>query len=112
MPEHGAAVALGGALGSVGRVGLGVALPSDVVAMVVVNVTGALLLAVLLARTDDDRLRHLLGTGVLGAWTTFSALAVAADPVVAGGVLPATFVGIGSLGAGVLAAAAGTRVAT
>lgn len=73
------AVAIGGALGGLGRVGVALALPTIEgwpLATLLVNVTGALLLGLLLATTDDPRLRALLGTGVLGAWTTFSALAV------------------------------------
>ncbi len=109
MPEHGAAVAVGGAVGSVARTGVAVAVPG-VLGTLVVNVSGAFLLGLLLARTADPRRRALLGTGVLGSWTTFSALVVDVDrllrttPVVAVAYLAV------SLGAGLLAARAGRRV--
>ena len=93
MPEAGArvsfgalgAVALGGAIGSLGRYAVGVALPHAVGgfpwATFVVNVTGAfamgLLVAYLVDRPGVHRLaRPFVGVGVLGGWTTFSALAV------------------------------------
>lgn len=79
-------VAAGGALGTGLRHGLGLALPpvdGVAVTIVVINVVGAFLLGALLetlARrgTDDDRGRRarlFLGTGVLGGFTTYSALA-------------------------------------
>lgn len=93
MPEAGArvsfgalgAVALGGAIGSLGRYAVGVALPHAVGgfpwATLVVNVTGAfamgLLVAYLVDRPGVHRLaRPFVGVGVLGGWTTFSALAM------------------------------------
>lgn len=76
-------VAVGGALGSVARVGVGIVLPTTPrgwpVATMLVNVSGALLLAVVVTRVRDPRLRALLGTGFLGAWTTFSTFAVELD---------------------------------
>lgn len=88
------AVAVGGALGSVARVGVGAVLPATPqgwpVATMLANVSGALLLAVLVTRVRAPRLQALLGTGLLGAWTTFSTFAVELDvllgtrPLVAG----------------------------
>ncbi|QKE82841.1 CrcB family protein [Arthrobacter sp. NEB 688] len=78
-------VAAGGVLGSLGRWGVGLALPHTVGAFpwatFVVNVTGAfamgLLVAFLVDRPGVHRLaRPFVGVGVLGGWTTFSALAV------------------------------------
>ena len=76
-------VALGGALGSVcrygvgllaGRLGLGFALPTFAV-----NATGSfaigLVLMLLLARGVDPAWRLLLVTGFLGGYTTFSSFA-------------------------------------
>lgn len=77
-----ALVALGGALGSLGRWAVGVALPPDAGApswsTVLVNVTGAAALGTLLVwlaarRPGSRRAQPLLGTGFLGGWTTFSA---------------------------------------
>lgn len=79
------AVSLGGVMGSLGRYAVGVALPHDAGAFpwatLVVNVTGAfamgLLVAFLVDRPGAHRLaRPFVGVGVLGGWTTFSALAV------------------------------------
>lgn len=80
-----ATVALGGVIGSLGRYAVGAALPhspgSIPWATLVVNVTGAfamgLLVAYLVDRPGVHRLaRPFVGVGVLGGWTTFSALAV------------------------------------
>ena len=80
-----AIVALGGVIGSLGRYAVGAALPhqsGDLPwATLVVNVTGAfamgLLVAYLVDRPGAHRLaRPFIGVGVLGGWTTFSALAV------------------------------------
>lgn len=81
------AVAAGGVLGSLGRWALGLALPhasgTFPWATFAVNVSGALamgvLVAFLVARPGTHRLaRPFVGVGVLGGWTTFSALAVEA----------------------------------
>ena len=78
-------VAAGGALGALARWAVGRGLPHEPGAWpwatVTVNVTGCLLigllLAVLLARAPGHPwLRPFLATGVLGGYTTFSALAV------------------------------------
>jgi len=78
-------VAVGGVVGSLGRYAVGAALPHDPGAFpwatFVVNVTGAfamgLLVAYLVDRPGVHRLaRPFVGVGVLGGWTTFSALAV------------------------------------
>jgi CrcB protein len=78
-------VAVGGVVGSLGRYAVGAALPHDAGAFpwatFVVNLTGAfamgLLVAYLVDRPGVHRLaRPFVGVGVLGGWTTFSALAV------------------------------------
>lgn len=109
------AVAVGGALGSLGRVGVDLALPAPggwPVATLLVNVSGALLLGLLLARTQDARLRAALGTGVLGAWTTFSTFAVELDGLL--GSAPAVAFGYAatSVLAGLVAVRLGRRAGT
>jgi len=80
-----AAVALGGALGSVGRYGVTVATPAAgwPWATFGVNVSGSLLLGVLMGLVlqvwpPRRYLRPFLGVGVLGGWTTFSTYGVEA----------------------------------
>ncbi len=73
-------VAAGGAAGAVLRQGLGALLPDDPVSVgvVVANLLGALLLGVLAGSLPGRRTGLFLGTGVLGAFTTFSAMTVQA----------------------------------
>ena len=80
-----ALVALGGAVGTGLRLALGAAVP-DLgglpLGMLAANLLGALLLGALLAWPGiaggrGERPRLLLGTGLLGGFTTMSALAVA-----------------------------------
>ena len=76
-------VALGGALGSLGRYGLAAALPHGrtglPLATLLVNAVGCLLLGVLASRPTQHWVRPLVGTGVLGGFTTFSAFALETD---------------------------------
>jgi CrcB protein len=103
-------VAIGGALGSVARVAADrVVAPVDglLLTTFLVNVSGALALGVLLARTRDVRWRALLGTGVLGAWTTFSTLAVELDQLLRDAPpLAVAYLAV-TLGAGLVAARVG-----
>ncbi|KGN37256.1 fluoride efflux transporter FluC [Knoellia subterranea] len=78
-------IASGGVVGSLGRYAVGMALPHPRGAFpwstLVVNLTGALamglLVAFLVAKPGSHRLaRPVIGVGVLGGWTTFSAFAV------------------------------------
>ncbi|MFQ6171344.1 fluoride efflux transporter FluC [Oryzobacter sp. R7] len=118
------AVAAGGVVGSLGRWAVGLSLPHDAGAFpwatFVVNVSGALamglLVAFLVGRPGTHRLaRPFVGVGVLGGWTTFSALAVEAVTLAEGehvqtavAYVAATFlVGTLAVGAGL---AAGRRV--
>jgi fluoride exporter len=80
-----AAAALGGVLGALARWGVGETLPHDAGswpwATLLVNLTGCLVLGVLIAalfaeHPDSPWLRPFLGTGVLGGYTTFSTFAV------------------------------------
>ncbi|HYO84342.1 MAG TPA: CrcB family protein [Bryobacteraceae bacterium] len=66
-------VAAGGAVGSALRYGTAVVWGARPLTTFGVNVSGAFLIGVLAALTTDPRLRLLLGTGLLGGYTTFSA---------------------------------------
>jgi CrcB protein len=76
------AVGIGGVIGSLARAALTVALPHDpgtwAWSTSVVNATGCFALAALLAVLPPHRpyARLLVGTGVLGSYTTFSAFSV------------------------------------
>jgi fluoride exporter len=109
-----AAIALGGAIGGVARYALALALPAGPGRFpwgtFVTNVSGSLVLGVLLVllaeRYPPNRYaRPFLGTGVLGAYTTFSTYAVETDLLVRDG-HPAVAAGyvLGSLAAGLIAA--------
>lgn len=108
-----AAVAAGGALGTLARVGVDRALPATPggwpVATLLVNVSGALLLGVVLTRVRDHRGRALLGTGVLGAWTTFSTFAVELDVLLQTRPLVALAYAATSVLAGIVAVRLGRR---
>lgn len=108
-----AVISAGGALGSVGRWGVGELLPWSGTtfpwATFVVNVSGALALGVLMVFVLEvwrphRYVRPFVGIGLLGGWTTFSTYALEARDLLASG-RPATalaYVG-GSLVAGLLA---------
>lgn len=118
-----AVVALGGAVGTAGRYGVAHLLPPSggwPWGTLTANLVGAfllgLLLELLLRRGEETPRRRLLrlglGTGVLGGFTTFSALALelerllaAREPVVAGGYAAVTLAG------GVVACLAGVALA-
>ncbi|MHC5794825.1 CrcB family protein [Lacisediminihabitans sp. FW035] len=91
-----AVVALGGMVGTALREALSIIVPSAwgiPVIILVINVVGAFALGALLealARTGADEgrrrsLRLLLGTGVLGGFTTYSALATDTSQLLADG---------------------------
>ncbi|MFI6736526.1 fluoride efflux transporter CrcB [Nonomuraea sp. NPDC050451] len=89
-----AAIAAGGALGALGRYGLQSALPSGPAdfpwATFLVNVSGCLLIGVLMVVITEVRPAHrlarpFLGVGVLGGYTTFSTYAVDIQRAVAAG---------------------------
>ena len=71
-----AAVALGGAVGAVLRHLLATAPWGPLRGVLAANTAGAAALGALLARVDDPALLLLLGTGLCGALTTWSTLAV------------------------------------
>ncbi|MFI7481826.1 fluoride efflux transporter FluC [Kocuria sp. M1R5S2] len=122
------AVGLGGALGTAARHGLSVAVPAVdgwPVATLAANLLGAFLLGLLLealvvrgAETSRGTLLRLgAGTGVLGGFTTFSALALETERMLSGGTpgQALAYLGITLAGgftaclAGVLLAARGRR---
>ncbi|GLY05984.1 CrcB family protein [Actinoplanes sp. NBRC 101535] len=107
------AVAAGGALGALARYAIASAGPGSVWTTWLINVSGCFLIGVLYTllprlRPQDRLLRPLLGTGVLGGYTTFSTATVEvylASPRTALLYLAATLVGA------ILAVAAGSAVA-
>lgn len=117
-------VLAGGAVGSLGRYGLALALPPQhgwPVGTLVANLVGAFLLGVLLeviGRRGPEtpaatRVRLTLGTGVLGGFTTFSSLALETERLLAqgGAAIGTAFAYAGaSLVGGVLAAVAGVAL--
>ncbi len=116
-------VFVGGALGTGARYGLSRLVPPLAgvpVATLLINVVGALVLGLLLGRlaragSDEGWRRDLrlgAGTGVLGGFTTYSALATdTASLLAAGHPAPAVGYAVGTLVLGLLAAAAGSRYA-
>lgn len=115
-------VAVGGAAGTLSRYGIAHAFDSGAafpLATFLVNVTGSFalgaLLALLVARGDDSggrrTLRLLLGTGFLGGYTTYSALASETDTLLRTGhaALGLTYA-LASVVIGLLAAFAGIAV--
>ena len=113
--------ALGGALGALARWGVAEALPRDdggwPWATLLVNLSGCLLMGVLLGalagrEPEPAWARPLLGVGVLGGYTTYSAFAVEAVELAdAGAAVPAAGYVLLSVVGGVLAVAAGVRLA-
>lgn len=106
-------VFVGGAFGSLLRVGA-LALPfglAEPFTMLVVNVLGAFLLGVLLSAVHNASARLLLGTGLLGGFTSYSAMILLATPSASG---QSAWVGLGlaalTVVAGVVAAGLGLRV--
>lgn len=110
------AVLVGGTIGTAARALLQAAIPEWWL-LLAINALGSLLLGVSVAALADASawLRHGLGAGVLGGFTTFSAVAVAgvAAEAAAGGAasfalaLPGVLGGVGTLAVSLLGAWAG-----
>jgi len=107
-------VAAGGTVGTAARLGLGLALPDGggiPVAVLIANVVGALLIGVLAARLPASAdLRLMLGTGVLGGFTTYSAFMTGTVALWADVPALAAAYAVGSLVLGLGAAALGLRL--
>lgn len=72
-----AVIALGGALGASARYGLSAWIPDGPLAILVVNISGCLLIGMLMVLVtevwpDLRYLRPFVGVGILGGYTTFS----------------------------------------
>ena len=105
-------VALAGATGSVLRWRLGVAFGARPSTTLAINATGSYALALLMSgpwtSRFDPALLTALGTGLLGAYTTFSTFSHETMDLVREGRLPAALGYVtATLAAGLLAAAAG-----
>lgn len=116
-----AAVAVGGALGSLARYGLAELLPRTdgafPTATLVVNLVGSFVLGVVLSVLLEERaprhLRPLLAVGVIGSFTTFSSFVVQTVQLVTGhhlGTAASYFAA--SVLAGLAAARAGVAIAS
>lgn len=113
------AVVAGGVVGTSLRLAVDVALPHGGAAFPVgtfaVNLAGSFALGVLVARvwpTAPEWLRVGLGPGLLGSFTTFSALAVSAvELTTAGAGVTAIVYVAASVAGGIAAAALGIRLA-
>lgn len=117
--REGVAVAAGGALGALGRWGVAAALPGSADgwpwATLTVNVTGALVIGLLVARLTLAEApawaRPFAVTGLLGGWTTYSALALDVHALLTGGAaVEALAYLVATTGLGLLACVAGLRV--
>jgi fluoride exporter len=88
------AIATGGVLGAAARYGVSLAIPHSTGqipwATLLINVTGCLLIGVLMVLILEVWVAHrlvrsFLGVGVLGGYTTFSTYAVEAEQLIAAG---------------------------
>jgi len=115
------AISSGGALGALARYGVGTAFPylpgGMPLATMVVNVSGCLLIGMLLTLITGDSpahrlLRPFLGVGVLGGYTTFSTYVLDIQQALAAGNPPVALVYLGlTLVLGLLAVWAGLQLA-
>lgn len=83
-----ALVAAGGAVGTLARYGLDEAVgPAGALPLstLLVNLVGSLALGMIVGAGVPDRLRLLLGTGLVGGFTTYSAFAVQVQDLGSGG---------------------------
>ncbi len=106
-------VGVGGMLGTAARLGLGLLLPDEGFpwSILTVNLCGSLLIGVLAARLPaSSRVRLLLGTGLLGGFTTYSAFTAGSWELWGTAPLLAVLYAGGSVVLGVTAAALGLRI--
>lgn len=112
-----AVIAAGGAVGSLARYAVGLALPHATGhfpwSTFVVNISGSLAMGVLVVwvlSLDQPHpwLRPFLGVGVLGGWTTFSGYALDAHALATAGRAPLALIYLlGSLAVGLVATGLG-----
>lgn len=112
-----AVIAAGGAVGSLARYAVGLALPHATGhfpwSTFVVNISGSLAMGVLVVwvlSLDQPHpwLRPFLGVGVLGGWTTFSGYALDAHALATAGRVPLALIYLlGSLAVGLVATGLG-----
>lgn len=71
-------VGVGGAIGAVGRYGVGKLVTTDQfpISTLIMNVIGSFLLGLVLFSQTSETMRLLVGVGVCGAFTTFSTFSV------------------------------------
>ena len=110
-------MAVGGGIGTLARVAVSAAAPTAEAAWpwstLLVNVSGAFVLAVLLTLVTEritvrPWVRPLLGTGLLGAYTTFSTLSLETQRLAVAGRAPvAVAYAVLSIAAGLAASVAG-----
>ncbi len=113
-------VALGGTVGTAARLALGLLLPEQggfPTAVLLANVVGAFLIGVLAARpfgrlrdSAAAEVRLLIGTGMLGGFTTYSSFMTGTLALWADAPIVAVAYGLGSLVLGLGAAALGLRL--
>lgn len=107
-------VLLGGSVGTAARLAIGIWMPESggfPTATLVVNVVGSLLIGVLAARIPQTTdVRVLLGTGVLGGFTTYSAFMTGTLALWTDAPLLALSYAAGGLALGLAAAALGVRL--
>ncbi|BBH17179.1 putative fluoride ion transporter CrcB [Nocardioides baekrokdamisoli] len=109
-------IAVGGALGSLARWGLGKAMPhaseAFATSTLVTNVAGSLLLGILMALvleiwSQTRYIRPFVGTGIIGGFTTFSTFALDIRYEVADSFPVAMAYALASVGGGLLAVLVG-----
>ncbi|MDR6866505.1 CrcB protein [Microbacterium resistens] len=109
-----ALVAAGGTIGTAARLALGALIPDIAgvpLATLTANIAGSLLLGLLAARLPGSSAwRLLLGTGVLGGFTTYSAFTVGSVTLWHAAPALAAAYAIGSLVLGIAAASLGLRL--
>lgn len=111
-----ALVAAGGMAGALARFGLGRAFPTSAGAFpwttFIINVVGCLLIGILISIVGTHAVwRPMLGTGVLGGFTTFSAYVVDAERLLHNGNAAAALLYLGgTLVTALLATYAGHRI--
>lgn len=107
-------VAVGGTIGTAARLALGLLVPDAggfPLAVFVANILGALLIGIVAARLPPSHdMRLLLGTGLLGGFTTYSAFTIGTVALWADAPPLAAAYAVGTLVLGLAAAALGLRL--